>query len=185
MALWAHSSRSSRWSSLRSSPSVIRCTLRILFLIFINDLPDNIRSSVCLFKDDCVLYRNIHSIQDCFILQEDLTSLEQLEADWQMKFNVAKCHSMRVTWHQHYKHILFDYSLHNQSLENVQSAKNLCMIISDYMDWCQHISEISSKATTSLAPQSTKEIAYKTLVRPKLEYAAPILSPYSKFRLIR
>ena len=49
----------------------------ILFLIFINDLPDNIRSSVRLFADDCVLYRNIHSMQDCFILQEDLTSLGQ------------------------------------------------------------------------------------------------------------
>ena len=87
----------------------------ILFLIFINDLADNIRSSVPLFADDCVLYRNIHSIQDCFILQEDLTSLGQWEADWQMKFNVDKCHTMRVTRHQHHKKILFDYSLHNQT----------------------------------------------------------------------
>ena len=31
----------------------------VLFLIFINDLPENIRSSVRLFADDCVLYRNI------------------------------------------------------------------------------------------------------------------------------
>ena len=30
-----------------------------LILIFINDLPDNIRSSVCLFADDCVLSGNI------------------------------------------------------------------------------------------------------------------------------
>ena len=37
----------------------------ILFLIFINDLPVNIRSSVRLFEDDCALYRNIYSIQDC------------------------------------------------------------------------------------------------------------------------
>ena len=36
-----------------------------------------------------------------------------------------KCHSMRVTRHQHHKQILFDYSLHNQTLENVQSAKYL------------------------------------------------------------
>ena len=28
----------------------------VLFLIFVNDLPDNIRSSVRLFADDCVLY---------------------------------------------------------------------------------------------------------------------------------
>ena len=75
----------------------------VLFLLFINDLPDNIRSSVRLFADDCVLYRNIHLLQDCLTLQEDLTSLGQWEADWQMKFNEAKCHSMRVTRHQHHK----------------------------------------------------------------------------------
>ena len=119
----------------------------ILFLIFINDLLDNIRSSVRLSADDCVLYRNIDSIQDCFILQEDHTSLGQWEADWQMKCNVAKCHSMRVTQHKHLKQILFDYSLHNQTLENVQSAKYLGITDSDNMDWGQHISDISSKET--------------------------------------
>ena len=68
----------------------------VLFLIFINDLPDNIRSSLRLFADDCVMY----SLRDCLILQEDLASLlGQWEADWQMKFNVTKCHYMRVTRH--------------------------------------------------------------------------------------
>ena len=118
----------------------------------------------------CSRHRNIYSIQDCFILQEDLTSLEKWEADWQMKFNVAKCHSMRVTRHQHHKQILFDYSLHNQNLENVQSANYLGLNISDNMDWGQHISEMSSKATKTLgflrrnlafAPRTTKEVAYK------------------------
>ena len=101
---------------------------------------------------------------------------------------------MRVTryQHQHHKHILFDYSLHNQTLENVQSAKYLGITISDNMDWGQHISEISSKETKTLgflrrnlafAPKSTKEVAYKTLVRPKLKYAAPIWSPYSKLQI--
>ena len=101
---------------------------------------------------------------------------------------------MRVTRHQHHKHILFDYSLHNQTLnlENVQSAKYLGITISDNMDWGQHISEISSKATKTLgflrrnlafAPKSTKEVAYKTLVRPKLEYVAPIWSPCSKLQI--
>ena len=164
----------------------------VLFLLFINDLPDNIRSSVHLFADDCVLYRNIHSLQDCLTLQEDLTSLGQWEADWQMKFNVANCHSMRVTRHQYHKQILFDYSLHNQTLENVQSAKYLGITITDNMDWGQHVSEISSKATKTLgflrrnlafAPRSTKEVAYKTLVRPKLEYAAPIWSPHLKLQI--
>ena len=114
-----------------------------------------------------VLYRNIYSIHECLILQEDLTSLGQWEADWQMKFNVAKCHSMRVTRHQHHKQILFDYSLLNQTLENVQSAKYLGTTISDNMDWSQHIIEISARATKTLdflhrnlafAPESTKVV---------------------------
>ena len=80
----------------------------------------------------------------------------------------------------------FYYSLHNQTLENVQSAKYLGITISDNMDWGQHISEISAEATKTLGylhrnvdfpPKSTKEVAYKTLVQPKLEYAAPIWSP--------
>ena len=62
----------------------------VLFLVFINDLPDNIRSSVRLFADDCVLYRNIRSFSDCLILQDDLDQLARWEAEWQMKFNVAK-----------------------------------------------------------------------------------------------
>ena len=116
----------------------------VLFLIFINDLPENIRSSVLLFADDCVLYRNIESPTDCQILQDDLNSLAQWEADWQMKFNVAKCHSMRVTRHPPDKHIQFDNTLHQQRLEQVQSAKYLGITISDDFDWGQHISEISS-----------------------------------------
>ena len=89
----------------------------------------------------------IQSIQDCLTLQEDLNSLGQLEANWQMKFNLAKCHSMRVTQHQHHKQILYDYSLHNQTSENVQSAKYRGITISDNMYWGPHISEISSKIT--------------------------------------
>ena len=163
----------------------------VLFLIFINDVPDNIRSSVRLFADDCVLYRNIKSPIDCQILQDDLNSLSQWETDWQMKFNVAKCHSMRVTRHLPDKQILFDYTLHQQKLEQVQSAKYLGLTITDNLDWGQHVSEISFKATKTmgflrrnlaLAPRHTKEVAYKTLVRPQLEYAAPIWNPYHKLQ---
>ena len=56
----------------------------VLFLIFINDLPENIRSSVRLFAEDCVLYWNIKSPMDCQILQDVLNSLAQWETDWQM-----------------------------------------------------------------------------------------------------
>ena len=46
-----------------------------MFLIFIHDLPDNIRSSDHLFANDCVLYRNINALTDCQILQDDMNGL--------------------------------------------------------------------------------------------------------------
>ena len=139
-----------------------------------------------------MLYRNIKSPIDCQILQDDLNSLSQWDPDCQMKFNVAKCHSMRVTRHLPDKQILFDYTLQQQKLEQVQSAKYLGLTITDNLDWGEHVSEISCKATKtmgflrrnlSLAPRHTKEVAYKTLVQPQLEYAAPIWNPYHKLQI--
>ena len=120
----------------------------ILFLIFLNDLPDNIKSLVCLFADDL-------SLQDCLILKEDLGLWE---ADWQMKFNVAKCHSIRLTrtalLTQTYPSRLHTAPakmfLKGYPLENVQSAKYLGITITKNMDWGQHISDISSNATKTL-----------------------------------
>ena len=45
------------------------CHRHRLFLIFINDLLNNMRYYVCLFAD------RIYSLQDCLTLQEDHTSL--------------------------------------------------------------------------------------------------------------
>ena len=94
---------------------------------------------------------------------------------------------MRVTRHPPDKHIQFDYTLHQQRLEKVQSAKYLGITITGDLDWGQLITEISTKATKTLdflrrnlafAPWHTKEVAYKTLVHSKLTYAAPIWHPY-------
>ena len=186
-------------ASLRSSPGSIWCPARIglgtgPISYFINDLPDNIRSSVRLFADDCVLNRNIKSPLDCHILQDDLNSLDKWEMDWQMKFNVSKCHSMRVTRLHPSNHIQFSYTQHQQTLEQVQSAKYLGLTITDNLDSGQHISEIACKAIKTLgflrrhlalAPRHTKEVAYQTFVLPQLEYAAPIWHPYNETQTVQ
>ena len=78
---------------------------------------------------------------------------------------------MRATRHPPYKQIQFDHSLHQQTLEQVHSAKYLKITITDNSDWSQHISEISAKTTKTMgfirrnladAPRQTKGFAYKT-----------------------
>ena len=119
-------------------------------------------------------------------MQEDLTSLGQWIADWQMKFNVAKCHSMRVTRHQHHKQILFDYSLHNQTWKMFSRQNTLVSpLLITWIGVSMSRKSFNKAAKTlgflrrnlAFASRSTKEVAYKTLVRPNLEYAAPHLKP--------
>ena len=57
---------------------------------------------------------------------------------------------MRVTRLHPSRHIDFNYTLHQQTLEQVQSAKYLGLTITDDLDWGQHISEITCKATKTL-----------------------------------
>ena len=59
----------------------------LLFLIFINDLPDNLNSSAKLFVDDCLLYREVNTTSDTYKLQEDLDMLQEWESKWQIAFN--------------------------------------------------------------------------------------------------
>ncbi len=54
----------------------------ILFLAFINDLPDYVsHSQVRLFADDTILYLTVSSTEDCLTLQEDLHNLKRWERD--------------------------------------------------------------------------------------------------------
>ena len=47
----------------------------LLFLLFINDLPDCVQSSIRLFADDCILHRRIRDDKDAEIIQEDMNQL--------------------------------------------------------------------------------------------------------------
>ena len=52
----------------------------LLFVIYINDLPQSIKDSlVFLFADDAKCFRQISSSFDSFLLQSDIHQLEALE----------------------------------------------------------------------------------------------------------
>ena len=63
----------------------------LLFLSYINDLPDALHCRVRLFPDDALLYGMISGSRDCDELQDGLRKLEIWQEKWQMKFNPGKC----------------------------------------------------------------------------------------------
>ena len=67
-----------------------------LFLLYINDINDHIKSKIKLFADDSIVYREIWSPEDHNILQQDLDTLAEWSKTWLMHFNVKK---MCFTFH--------------------------------------------------------------------------------------
>ena len=68
----------------------------LLFLLYINNLPDRVASTTRLFADDSLLYWKVKSEEDQRILLEDLQGLEEWERDLQMSFNPTKCEVIRI-----------------------------------------------------------------------------------------
>ena len=83
----------------------------LLFLAFINDTPECVKSEIKLFADDSLLYRRIQNIADCHKLQEDLDKLQEWEQRWQMCFNADKCELIRITTKK--RPLCSDYTIHN------------------------------------------------------------------------
>jgi len=53
----------------------------LLFLVYINDLPTGVSSTVRMFADDCLLNHDVHSMEDIKRLQDNLDSLQAWERD--------------------------------------------------------------------------------------------------------
>ncbi len=158
----------------------------LLFLAYINDLPDCVASTPRMFADDCLLYRQIDSISDSRALQDDLIALEKWESDWLMSFNPDKCEVLRFT--RKTKPIITSYFIHGSELNTVPAAKYLGVTLDSKLTFNQHIAATSKKAnstrafvtrTTKFCPRKVRDEAYKTFVRPSLEYASTVWSPHT------
>ena len=77
-------------------------------------------------------------------------------------------------------------------LENTTSANYLGVDITSDLNWNSHISRITTNANKTLGfikrnivtkNENVKTLAYKTLVRPQLEYASTVWHPHTKLNI--
>eukprot|EP00057_Strongylocentrotus_purpuratus_P029222 XP_011683696.1 PREDICTED: RNA-directed DNA polymerase from mobile element jockey-like [Strongylocentrotus purpuratus] len=145
----------------------------LLFLIFINDLPDCVSSSIRLYADDAFLYRTTNSHDDIESLHRDLANVQEWERKWLMSFNVDKCEVLRISNKR--KPIIgaSPYSIHGTTLRTLDEAKYLGVILQRNLNWKHHVHSICKKSNSTLGflqrnlrkcPASIKERAYKTYV---------------------
>lgn len=157
----------------------------LLFIIFINDLPDVLLSNCRLFADDTKIY---NSTGNSNILQDDLLSLFAWSKDWELKFNISKCHILHIG-EKNPKEIYFTDEDYNDSLSEVNSERDVGVIFDPNLKFDLHINDVIKRANkmVGIIKRSFSHLdcfmfktLFRTLVRPTLEYANCIWSPIYK-----
>ena len=68
----------------------------LCFLLYINDMGNNISSNLKLFADETLLYGLVHNASDALHLQRDVDSLVTWAQEWQMNFHSSKCYVVPI-----------------------------------------------------------------------------------------
>ena len=157
----------------------------ILFLIYINDLDDDITSKVLKFADDTKVFRKIKSDADRQHLQDDLNKLIEWSEKWQMLFNFGKCKCL----HTGHGNEDAQYTMGDTVLNTTSKEKDLGLTISADMKVSEQCGIAAAKGNQILGlirrniVYKEKELIiplYKTIVRPHLEYCIQAWRPYRK-----
>ena len=161
----------------------------VLFLLYINDLRDNVASNVYMFADDTKIYRPMTSHEDTTILQDDLDCLQSWSAKWLLNFDLHRCKVMSITKSTACNHDTADHYLINKAqrlaLHNTSSTPilhctkeiDLDVVFDTKLSFRNHIDMCINKANRLLGiirssfcalDNTSFALLYKAIVRTHL-----------------
>jgi hypothetical protein len=156
----------------------------LLFIIFINNLQcTSTAVEMPKYADDVKLYRAIVSNLDYRDLTEAVGQLEDWSSTYQLPIAAEKCSVL----HFGRKNLKMDYSLHQNLLKKVTITKDLGVTFTSDLKMSHHCCTIVKTARQRAAmvrkcflSKDTVNlvVAFKVYVRPVLEYASQVWSPY-------
>jgi len=153
----------------------------LLFLIYINDLPDNLVTNIKLFADDTSLYIEVEDPeQSAEIMNSDLQTIKSWADQWLVNFSASKTKLMTCSFRNtNHPNIMFD----NVLLTETKSNKHLGLTLCSNLNWSEHIrsilnsvspmADVLKKLKYNLDRDSLEKI-YFSFIRPKLEYGCHI-----------
>ena len=157
----------------------------LLFLIYINDLPDGITSTIYMYADDTKLYREIKSPDDHQILQNDLSKLCTWSKKWLLKFYPKKCSCLTIG--KKLESPSYSYDLSSHIIEQVKSIKDIGVTMDSELSFDEHINIKIDTANkiVGIIRRTYRYLncenflpLYKCLVRSHFDYAVSVWDPY-------
>ena len=117
----------------------------LLFVIFINDLPEQVKLEIFLFIDDTKIFRQINGPDDHSMLQ-DINNMLDWANKWQLKFHPDKCVSMSINRKMNYNEA---YKMEITELRQVKQEKDIEVIVDDQLKFENTCRKKSRRQTTS------------------------------------
>lgn len=150
----------------------------LLFLIYINDIVDNIESVIKLFADDTSLSLGLANPDlRAIILNRDLNRILSWGNRWKVTFNATKTEVVNfIQGNGRCDNLTFG----NVQLDNTDNHKHLGLTIQSNLKWDSHINAIASKVTMLLSclnsfkyrlGRKALETMYKSFILPHFDYA--------------
>lgn len=180
----------SSFCNIRSGVIQGSCIGPILFVLFINDIVDKlcVGATAKLYADDLKLYASINNLTEFSNFQHCLDIIYKWSLDWQLDISFYKCFIVVLCGnHQHvFNFNNYVFKLGSHVLEYKFSARDLGVTVDRKLTFSDHILDIVKKAHQranlvircfhSRDPLSLIQ-AFKTYVRPLLEYNSQVWSP--------
>ena len=137
----------SQWSPVTSGVPQGSVLGPLLFILYINDVPEVVSSSIKIFADDTKVYRSVSHPPQCQDLQSDIDLIVDWSDQWQLPFNEAKCKCLHIG-PRNQEHV---YTIRGNVLQSVSEEKDLGVIVDSTLKFRRQAASAASKATQVLA----------------------------------
>ncbi|PJE78013.1 hypothetical protein CI610_03058 [invertebrate metagenome] len=148
----------------------------LLFILYINDISDNLQSLSKLFADDTsLLYSNPSPQNVESVINNDLEHIQNWANKWLVKFNPSKTEALLI--HNSELDYVIDIKFDNVSVNFVENHRHLGVILDGNCKWTSHIDGICKKVSKQISVlRKLKYILNRhTLYRIYTSYIIPLL----------
>ena len=145
--------QASSWASIEAGVSQGFILGPVLFLIYINDLSDDLSTTAKLFADEASLFSIVPNVNtSASHLNSDLSKISNRAFQWKMSFNPDPNKQAQEVIFSRKIQKTCDPSIYfnNKSVEQVPSQKHLGMILDSKLNFQDHLKNILNKMNKTI-----------------------------------
>ena len=159
LSLWKASTGCFKWLSVWLENHWSWCSPRVctwplpFFLVYINNLPENILANMKLFADDSSLFNRVSDVNITqSLLENDLTTIQNWAHQWKMVFNpdITK-HAIEIVFSVKNKSIRPLLSFNNVAVALKPFSIHLGLYMDETLSFSKHIREKIAKAMNGVS----------------------------------